>query len=313
MSAYESDQETQPTQWDLERLRVFVTVVQQGSLTRAAAALGRPQPAISRQISRFEAECQGRLFDRTGRGMVLTELGESVLPAVISLLDEAQRLCEQVQKDSSRLSGEVRLGALPSLYMLLGVPLFLELRKNHPGIRLQIYESSAGQIDQWLSNGYVDIGMPYRYGDNLPATVDPLIKAASYLVGAPDSKFTENPTVRFSELEKCPLVLPGKPSSVRLALDQIAKEVGVRLDVVLQADSAQIQKGLAQIGEGYTVMPAHAVADEVEAGTLRMSRIVEPEFLRTIVLETTPVKPPSRATRQVAQYIRTIIGKKREL
>lgn len=299
-------------QWDLERLRVFVAVVQQGSLTRAAVALGRPQPAISRQISRLEDECNGRLFNRTGRGMTLTDLGESVFPRVVSLLEEAKRLSEQVQEDSNSVNGEVRLGALPSMYMLLGIPLFEELRKNFPSIRLQIYEGSAGQIDQWLSNGFVDIGLPYRYGESFPPQVDPLLKVSSYLVGAPDTELTENPTVRFSSLDQCPLVLPGTPSNVRVALDQIAKQAGIHLDVVLQADSSQIQKATAQLGGVYTVLPAHAVAEEVEAGSLRMSRIIEPEFHRTVVLVTTPATPPSRATRQVARTIREIIAKNRD-
>jgi DNA-binding transcriptional LysR family regulator len=188
----------------------------------------------------------------------------------------------------------------------------MELRKKHPGIRLQIYEGSAGQIDQWLSNGFIDIGLPYRYGETFPPNVDPLLKVSSYLVGAPGTPLTESATLRFAMLDKCPLVLPGTPSNVRLALDQIAKQVGVRFDVVLQADSTQIQKAVAQLGDVYAVLPAHAVAEEVEAGTLRISRIVDPDFPRTVVLATTPAKPPSRATREVARNIRAIIGNKRE-
>lgn len=299
--------------WDLERLRIFVTVVQQGSLTRAAVMLGQPQPAISRQISRLEDECGGRLFNRTGRGMTLTPLGDVLLPRIVALLQGASELSAQLEEGARLPSGEVRLGTLPSLYMVLGVPLFFELRKAFPGIRLQIFEGSGGQIDQWLANGFVDIGLPYRYGKTpQTAGVDPLVHASSYVMGAPGSELTTDATVRFAALDGCPLVLPGAPSSVRLALDQMAKQASITLNVALEADSTQIQKAMARLGGAYAVLPAHAATEEIEAGTLQISRIVEPEFNRTIVLAMTAARAPSRAVRQVARTIREIFGRNRD-
>ena len=298
-------------QWDLERLRVFVTVAQQGSLTRAAVMLGLPQPAVSRQISRLENECGGRLFHRTGRGMMITELGQGLLPKVVGLLQEADELSAYLEEGASRPSGEVRLGALPSLYMVLAVPLFFELRKVFSGIRLHIFEGSAGQIDQWLANGYVDLGLPYRYAHMPQSDVDPLVQISSYVMGAPGSELTDAPTVRFAALDGHPLVLPGAPSSVRLALDQMAKQAGITLNVELEADSTQIQKAVARLGGAYAVLPPNAASEEIEAGTLRISQIVEPEFSRTIVLGITAARPASRATRQVARSIREIFGRNR--
>lgn len=298
-------------QWDLERLRVFHTVVQQQSLTRAAVVLGVPQPAISRQISKLEDECGGRLFNRTGRGVTLTQLGESVLPGVVSLLKEADELSAQVQEGARLPAGEVRLGALPSLYMVVMVPLFFELRKTFPAIRLQIFEGSAGQIDQWLANGFIDLGLPYRYGKVHRADVDPLVQISSYVMGAPGSELTTESTVRFAALAGHPLVLPGAPSAVRLTLDQMAKQAGITLNVAIEADSTQIQKAVARLGGAYTVLPVHAAIEEVEAGTLYASQIVEPEFNRTIVLGATAARPASRATRQVASMIREIFSKNR--
>jgi DNA-binding transcriptional LysR family regulator len=275
--------------------------------------LGQPQPAISRQISRLEDECGGRLFNRTGRGVTLTQLGEALLPKIVSLLQGASELSAQLDEGARLPSGEVRLGALPSLYMVLGVPLFFELRKAFPGIRLQIFEGSGGQIDQWLANGFVDIGLPYRYGKTHQAVgVDPLVRVSSYVMGAPGGELTADATVRFAALDGRPLVLPGTPSSVRLALDQMARQANITLNVALQADSTQIQKAIAKLGGACAVLPAHAAIEEIEAGTLQISRIVEPEFNRTIVLVMTSARTPSRAARQVARTIRELFGRNRD-
>lgn len=300
---------SKPIRWDLERLRVFVTVVQHGSLTRAAVAFGVPQPVISRQIKRLEEECGGRLFHRTGRGVVLTQLGESLLPRIVALLSEASELTAQLDEGARLPRGEVRLGALPSLYMVLVLPLFFDLRKEFPSIRLQVFEGSAGQIDQWLANGFVDLGLPYRYAKGVQADVDPLVQISSYVMSRPGDNLTAEPTVRFADLDQRPLVLPGAPSGVRLALDQIAKQAGIILNVALEADSTQIQKAAARLGGAYAVLPAHAATEEIEAGTLQVSRIVDPEFNRTIVLGMTAARPPSRATLQVSRTIREIFGR----
>src|SRR5690606_778210 len=114
--------------WDLNRLNIFVAVAKHGSLKAAAIKLGAPQPAISRQIARLEGECKGRLFDRTGRGMVLTELGVKTLPLVERLLSEAEALTHSLSETGGLPFGDVRIGLLPSLYRHVGVPLFFELR-----------------------------------------------------------------------------------------------------------------------------------------------------------------------------------------
>ena len=109
--------------------------------------------------------------------------------------------CPRISMGRSPPEREVRLGALPSLYMVLAVPLFFELRKAFPAIRLHVFEGSAGQIDQWLANGFVDLGLPYRYGQMPQADVDPLVQISSCVMGAPGSALTEAPTLRFAMLD----------------------------------------------------------------------------------------------------------------
>src|ERR1700688_2705372 len=82
---------------DLEALRVFVQVAELGSLTKAAVLLDTVQPAVSRTIAALEPDCAGRLFHRTGRGLVLTEFGEQILPQVKALL-----LQSNLQKDEMK-------------------------------------------------------------------------------------------------------------------------------------------------------------------------------------------------------------------
>ena len=108
-----------PKRWDLASLELFAAVAELGSLTKVATARSSTQPVISRQIAALERECGGRLFARTGRGMALTELGQRLLPRIKTMLSEATQLTEEVGAASGTAMGEVRVGALPSLYKLL--------------------------------------------------------------------------------------------------------------------------------------------------------------------------------------------------
>lgn len=293
-------------QWNLARLRTFAAVAQLGSLTKVAAVLGLPQSAISKQVAQLEAECGGRLFHRTGRGMTLTELGERILPRVLRLIQEAQELALEVGAAAQVPHGEVRVGALPSLYLALIGPLFTQMRERFPQVRLQVFEGSAGQIDQWLSSGFVDVGLTFRYGPLVTPECEHLVTVGSYLMGAPGSPLLRCDEVKFAKLDGLPLVLPGAPSRVRLLLDQLAKREGVSLRIVLEADSTQIQKAVAATEGVYTILPRHAAAADIASGNLRASRIVQPSMKRMIVMGLTAARPASLATTEVTRMVRSL-------
>ncbi|MFE0733578.1 LysR family transcriptional regulator [Streptomyces sp. NPDC058855] len=96
---------------ELHRLRYFVTVVEEGSFTRAAARLRLAQPGLSAQIARLERELGQRLLDRTGRAVTPTEVGAAVLPYARAALAAA----EAVRDTAAEFAGLLR-GRAPSVW-----------------------------------------------------------------------------------------------------------------------------------------------------------------------------------------------------
>ena len=94
--------------------KLFVDAAELGSLSKVAAAYGTSQPHISRQISVLEQECGGRLFQRTGRGVVLTELGQRIAPKVRAWMASTDQLVNEVRSSAGTPIGKVRIGSLPS-------------------------------------------------------------------------------------------------------------------------------------------------------------------------------------------------------
>jgi LysR family nitrogen assimilation transcriptional regulator len=291
---------------DVARLRLFAQVAEAGSLTKAAVMLDSVQSDISRRISALEHEFGGRLFHRTGRGVALTELGEQILPRVRELLEAADRLSSEVKGTAIAPRGEVRIGTMPSLSHPLINLLFRRTAEHFPQVRLHVFEGSSGQLDEWLKYGRLDLAILFRYGKASLRNEDVLALADSYLVGPIEDALTQAPTIDFAKLDGLPLILPGVPNGLRVALDGLAKRKRISLRVVMEADSLPIQKDIVADRGGYTVLAGHAVLQDVEAGRLQAARIVNPGIERIIALGTTTHHPLTLASREVGKLVHVI-------
>ena len=100
---------------DLQKWRAFVAIGELGSLTRAALFLDSNQSLLSRQLNALERECGARLFNRTGRGVELSEVGLRLFPQVKALLSDAQQLEREILGEALEPTGRVTLGLLPSI------------------------------------------------------------------------------------------------------------------------------------------------------------------------------------------------------
>jgi LysR family transcriptional regulator, nitrogen assimilation regulatory protein len=292
---------------ELASLKLFVTVAELGSISRAAVALDTVQSSISRQIGALEKEFGAQLFHRTGRGVSLTLLGERILPRVRGLLQSADALVSEVKSDARRLIGYVQLGLLPSVARLLVPSLYDRIRSLHPGIRLRIYEGSGGQLEEWLSLGTIDLAIHYRDGREVTKHSQVLAAISAYLVGPANDPLTKRSSIKFERLNGLPLVLPGPPSGLRSLLSNLSRRKKIAIAVVLEADSMAIQTNVARRGLAYTILGLHSVHSDIKVGNLQAAKIIEPTVDQSIVLSTTTSHPLTAATKEVAAFAKELL------
>jgi DNA-binding transcriptional LysR family regulator len=298
---------------DLQKWRCFVAIGELGSLTRAALFLDSNQSFLSRQINALERECGTRLFNRTGRGVELSEAGERLFPQVKALLESAQALERGIRADLREPVGTVTLGSLPSIGTILTGRLFADVRAQLPGVSLKVLEGSSGQVEEWLTDARVDIAILYRYTATLPEGEETLATVDSYLIGPKGDALTAAGEVPFARLDGLPFILPGAPNGLRTALDAGARHARIALAPVIEADSLPLQKQLCDQERLYTVLPLHAVWQEVQEGKLQAARIVEPAFQRIVAMAFSKAKGPSRAVTAVAGHLVRIVGEMGQL
>lgn len=293
---------------DLHRWRIFLAVAELGSLTRAAIYLESNQSLLSRQINALERDCGARLFIRTGRGVSLSEVGQRIQVRVKSLLSDAELLENEIRGTAREPSGRVTLGLLPSIGGTLVRALFAAMRSRLPLVQLKVLEGSSGQVEEWLADGRIDLAILYRYASALPPQEEPLACVDSYLIGCKGDRLTQHEEVPFAKLDKLPFILPSAPNGLRTSLDALARQHGIQLETVIEADSLPLQKALVAQERLFTVLPLHAVWSEKSEGLLQAARIVDPALQRTVSMAMARSKGPARAVGAIAALTREIVG-----
>jgi len=290
----------------LQQLLTFTLVADLGSLTRAASALGTVPSLASRQIAQLEAAWGDRLFERTGRGMSLSDFGLRMLPEAKLALEQLGRLDEVAKEAAGALTGTVHIGVLPSMTRQLLPLLLADVREAAPAVRLQVKEGFSGHLDELLASGRLDMMVVNRYGPSGLAGEEILGTVDTCLVGRPGHELLADTTVNFRELAGRSLVLPSRPNGLRLALDHLSRKHHVHLDVVLEVDTGAAMKDVALSGQALTLLPRLAVKEELDAGALRAVKVVRPAIPRTIALSLATHRPMSKAARFIAARLRQL-------
>jgi LysR family transcriptional regulator, nitrogen assimilation regulatory protein len=284
-------------------IKLFLEVADLGSFSKAAIARRTVQSHISRQISELEQECGARLFRRTGRGVVLTDLGERIAPRVRAWLADTDQLVNDIKSSAHEPTGEVRIGILPSAAHPLFTTVYERARERYPQVRLSVREGQGAELDALIDSAAVDLAILFRSEKTDRGDEQHLATVNTFLVGAPNDEITRAPTIAFSRLDRLPLVLPSRPSAWRHLLDAVSRRKGISLYVVLEADSVAIQKHVAAQGTTYTVLAPYAMVDDVRAGRLQASRIVNPDLKRFVTLAMPKKGPLTLACKVIAQLI----------
>jgi LysR family hydrogen peroxide-inducible transcriptional activator len=117
------------------------------------------QPTLSMQIQKLEDEIGLKLFDRSKQPVVPTEAGRAIIEHARKILHERNRLLEIVEMTKGRLTGELRIGIIPTLAPYL-LPLFVQpFTKKYPNVRLVVHELMTELIIDRLREGKIDAGI----------------------------------------------------------------------------------------------------------------------------------------------------------
>ncbi len=286
---------------DILQLRYLLAIAERGSLSSAAAALRVAQPSLTQRMNQLERELGVRLLDRGPTGARLT-------PAGTAFCQDAHRLVRQFDhlvasaKEEREVRGLVSVGLPSGAASHLAAPLCSWVRRRWPGVRLELFESMSGYIEELFAGGRMDLTLSYRDGPTARDGEDALYSEALYLVGEPPGGLPQPDTVQVSDLAGVAIVAPGLNSSLRSLVEGVLREHDVTLDVVADVESLGTMVRLAEEGEACALLPLSAAA-----GSEVAVRRLEPETVRHAVVRTAvTTSAPSEAVAVVREGIERV-------
>jgi len=252
---------------NLNRIVVFVAVVETRSFTAAAARLGLAKTMVSTHVQRLEAEIGATLLKRSTRQLALTKAGETFYEAARTLVDHAEAAVLAANEDSTALRGSLRITAPVDYTAEIIAPLMVHLRHEHPGLRLDLL--AGDRVFDLIAEG-IDVAV--RVGkladSRLRATQ---VGSYSYwLVTAPAFLEGRKLPRRPEDVADWPYIaLSAMPQPSTWIFSRTGSESRtVAFASAMTANIAVVVRGLLLAGGGISVMPDFAVAKDVAAGRL---------------------------------------------
>ncbi len=256
---------------NLELYRVFYTVAKCGSLTKAAEELYISQPAVSQAIKQLETQLGGKLFNRTHKGMELSDAGGK---QIFVTVEKALKLFEEAENKYAELkdtaTGMVRICASDTVATHFLLPYIKEYHEKYPDVNLILQNGTSAETIELLKNNKGDIGFV-----NLPID-DSDINLCNTVMQLHDTfvasdKFCElfGETIDLKRLQDYPLLMLELSTATRQAIVSFAHSQGVHLHPEIELASLELMVELAKNGIGIACIPKEFVRHELAEGTLK--------------------------------------------
>lgn len=289
---------------ETRKLECFVTIVDQGSITRAAGVLHMAQPALSQQVASLEAELKQTLLIRSKQGVRPTAAGSTLYRHAMTILPMIERTREAVASSGEAPSGRVSIGIAPySMAAMLVPDIIAAVHARYPGILLHLTEIHGGVLSEAVRNRLLDIALVYEPGEVSGIHFTTVRTEALSLIGPRDT-LEGRDEVTFEELTTLPLLLPERNHTIRQLLDAEAERTGRQLTVRAEVESVSVLARMVDIGLGYTVMPRSAALTHLAGVDCHMARLVNPTIGTRFALCTADGDPLSDAVAAVLATIR---------
>lgn len=298
---------------DLKQIESFVRVAELGSFTRAAAALGLPQPLLSRHVRQLEVELRQTFLLRNGRGVTLTEAGTVLLEHGRGILHQVALAREELESTRGALGGHVTIGLPPSLSKRISVPLTLEFRKRMPQATLTLTEGFSVAMSEGLRSGRLDMALLYNMPHS-PDTEIQVLHRESLVLIASQAAIQRVPGVRLKSrmplatLAELPLILPSRPNAFRILIETELVRLGHKPRIGLEVDGLNAILELVGEGLGFAVLPAYTLGNLAMPQGFSTHKIYNPQLVCELMLVTSAHRPATGTHKSVQALLADVVA-----
>ncbi|MEH7735341.1 LysR family transcriptional regulator [Bacillus pumilus] len=231
--------------------KVFLTVVECGSFTKAGDKLGLTQSGVSHNIAKLESELGVVLLRRNRNGLSLTDAGERMMPHIGQIIHHASLLEQEAALIQGMEVGSIKIGTFSSFSSKMLPQLIHRFTKVYPNIQVELYEGGYEEIEEWITSGTIDVGFltqPSREFETIPLFQDELV-----VLMQEEHRFNTKKVIEVDSLHNESFIMP--KSGCDLLIKKLLKERGVKPHVLFEIGDNNTLISMVQKGLGMTIIP----------------------------------------------------------
>jgi DNA-binding transcriptional LysR family regulator len=296
---------------DIHRLEVFCRVVEMQSFTKAAEAVFLTQPTVSEHIRALEEMVGAKLVDRLGREVLPTPAGKILYKYARDIIRLRNEAIQAIARFKGNLSGHLIIGAstIPGTYMLPA--LIGSFKALCPAIQITLRITDSAEVVERILDGSLEAGMIGARWDDRRLILEEICSDELVLAVYPEHPWAAGKEIAKEELANQPFILRERGSGTRRVMAQALEAHGFnpsRFHVVAEMGSTEaIRQGIkARIG--ISILSSHAVAEDLERGTLARITIKDVAIYRSFYLVQRKSRQSSPLCLAFVKHLRAKIG-----
>jgi LysR family transcriptional regulator, cyn operon transcriptional activator len=262
---------------ELRHLRYFVAIADAPTMAQAAGRVFVTQSTLSHQLAQLEEEMGCALFERIGRTLRLSDAGRELLGHARGVLAQVEEGKRAVGRTRSVASGSLRVGVIHSFVTGLMPRVCAGYLKAHPGVKLQVAELTALDIETQVAEGALDLGMAFYPPGHDAVMGERLFDDTLVLAVPPKHPLATRKSVRFAQLDGVALAMLSARFATRRLLDGHFQRAGVKPLVAVELDSVDALLLLVQQGAAAAFLPSRMVG---RARGVRLVQVTDPKPVR---------------------------------
>ena len=251
----------------LHQLRIFRTVAECRSYTKAASTLHLSQPAVSMQVKQLEQNVGMPLLEQVGKKLFLTEAGETMYQCatdVAEKFEETSELIAQLQ-GFQRGSLKISVATTASYFVVNMLKRFSDL---YPQISINLDVTNRSTLLEQLINNERDLIIMGEPPTDMDLAAQPFMDNPLIMIAAPSHPFAKKKNLDISDTEGQPFIIRESGSGTRAAIERFFEEAGVSIQSSFEMTSNEAIKQAVQAGLGLGIVSSHTVQLELETGRL---------------------------------------------
>jgi len=272
---------------NLKLLKVFITIADAGSFSKAAQLLFISQPALSQNIKQLETHFTADLIKRTSHSFSLTEAGELLYKHAINLVAMSDLMEKDMKAFRSNFNDTLLVGAT-SVIGGYAVPCSIFIfKKKHPDATIKLNLGNRRQVLEHLQKDLIDIAVVEGDIPNDNFIVSKIHTEEMVVVATNIEQWKTYPNLSLEDFLKVPLIMREEGSATRWAIERTFHQAGISLqslNIIMELNSIDSIKAAVEAGHGVSILPRVAIKKDLYTKTLYPLYIDKLTFLQPIHL-----------------------------